>query len=255
MTRDSFTAVSTSDHEIGRMLAIQAQAGPTLPRGNSTLWQLKTPALYEQFSTRMHSIFIQIKLFESLKKGPFTQFVFKGRFLVPKIGSRRSDCPISRFRFCDENVGRSFVVCSHDPIFRTNKKSSIWCQNDHSDIVQNLSAPFIFQEECLMKIEHALFLSVFFKIMDPCFGRSFSMCSHDPIFGTNKNRILKNGSCERALTLFRLGYFGTIRLGGSTLCPPSFSPLLSNHRQTWHDCTVAQNLSKTVIVKSIVTSL
>ena len=25
------------------------------------------------------------------------------------------------------------------------------------------------------------------------------MCSHDPIFGTNKNRILKNGSCERAL--------------------------------------------------------
>ena len=25
------------------------------------------------------------------------------------------------------------------------------------------------------------------------------MCSHDPIFGTNKNRILKNGSCERVL--------------------------------------------------------
>ena len=24
------------------------------------------------------------------------------------------------------------------------------------------------------------------------------MCSQDPIFGTNKNRILKNGSCERA---------------------------------------------------------
>ena len=24
------------------------------------------------------------------------------------------------------------------------------------------------------------------------------MCSHDPIFGTNKNRIRKNGSCERA---------------------------------------------------------
>ena len=28
------------------------------------------------------------------------------------------------------------------------------------------------------------------------------MCSHDPFFGTNKNRILKNGSCERAFTLF-----------------------------------------------------
>ena len=25
------------------------------------------------------------------------------------------------------------------------------------------------------------------------------MCSHDPFFGTNKNRILKNGSCEQAL--------------------------------------------------------
>ena len=146
------------------MLAIQAQAGPTLPQGNSTLWQLKTPALYEQFSTRMHSFLIQMKLFESLKKGPFTQFVFKGRFLVPKIGSRRSDGPISRFRFCDENVGRSFVVCSHDPIFRTNKKSSIWCQNDHSDIVQNLSAPFIFQDECLMKIEQLYFYPFFSKL-------------------------------------------------------------------------------------------
>ena len=51
-----------------------------------------------------------------------------------------------------------------------------------------------------MKIEHALFPSVFFKITDKCVERSFSMCSHDPIFGTNKNRILKNGSCERELS-------------------------------------------------------
>ena len=81
-------------------------------------------------------------------------------FLVPKIGSRRSDGPISRFRFCGENVGRSFVVRSHDPIFRTNKESSIWRRNDHKDIMQNLSAPFIFQEECRRKIEHVLFPSV-----------------------------------------------------------------------------------------------
>ena len=40
-----------------------------------------------------------------------------------------------------------------------------------------------------------------FKITDPCVGRSFSLCSHYPIFGTNKNRILKNGSCE-AMRLF-----------------------------------------------------
>ena len=30
----------------------------------------------------------------------------------------------------------------------------------------------------------------FFKIKDPFDGRSFLMCSHDPFFGTNKNRIL-----------------------------------------------------------------
>ena len=83
------------------------------------------------------------------------------RFLVSKIGSRRSDGPISRFSFCGENVGRSFVVCSHDSIFRTDKKSSIWRQNDHRDIKQNLSAPFIFQEECRMKIERVLFPSAF----------------------------------------------------------------------------------------------
>ena len=73
-------------------------------------------------------------------------------------------------------------MCSHDPIFRTDKESSIWRQNDHRDIMQNLSAPFIFQEECRMKIEHVPFPSVFFKITDPYVGRLFSMCSHDPIF-------------------------------------------------------------------------
>ena len=46
--------------------------------------------------------------------------ILRIRFLVPKIGRRRSDGLISRFRFCGEDVGRSFVVCSHDPIFRTN---------------------------------------------------------------------------------------------------------------------------------------
>ena len=84
--------------------------------------------------------------------------------MVLNIESRRSDGPISRFRFCGENVGRSFVVCSHDPIFRTNKESLIWLQNDHRNIMQNLSAAFIFQEECRMKIEHVLFPSVFSKL-------------------------------------------------------------------------------------------
>ena len=103
------------------------------------------------------------------------------QFLVPKIGSRHSDGPISRFRFCGENVRRSSVVCSHDPIFRTEKGSSIWPQNDHRDIMQDLSAAFIFQEECRMKIEH-VFSIYFFKIMDSYIGRSFSMCSQKSDF-------------------------------------------------------------------------
>ena len=41
-----------------------------------------------------------------------------------------------------------------------------------------------------MKIEHVIFFQN---------SVSFSVCSHDQIFGTNKNRILKNGSCERAI--------------------------------------------------------
>ena len=87
-------------------------------------------------------------------------------------------------------------MCSHDPIFRTDKESSIWRQNDHRGIMQNLSAPFIFQKECGMKIEHVIF-HPFLKLTDPCVRRPFSMCSHDPIFGTNKNRVLKNGQCVK----------------------------------------------------------
>ena len=82
------------------------------------------------------------------------------RFLVPKIGLKRSDDPISGFCFC----GRLLI----------------------------------YQEECRIKIEHVLFPSVF-QNQGPCLGRSLLLCSHDPIFGTNKNRILEIGSCERAL--------------------------------------------------------
>ena len=82
--------------------------------------------------------------------------ILKIRFLVPRIGSRCSEGPISRFRFCGDNVERSFAVCSHDPIFRTDKESSVCCQNDHRDIMQNLSAPFI--------LEHVLFPSVFLNL-------------------------------------------------------------------------------------------
>ena len=114
--------------------------------------------------------------------------------MVPKTGSRRSDSPISRFRFCGENVGRSFVVCSHNPFSRTDKESSNWRQNDHAKFVGafHLSRRVLDENRaCSISIR-------FFKITDLFDGRSFLMGSHDPFFGTNKNRILKNGSCEQA---------------------------------------------------------
>ena len=116
------------------------------------------------------------------------------RFLVPKTGSRRSDGPISRFRFCGENVGRSFVVCSHDPFFTVNKESSIWRQNDHAKFVDAFHLSRKVSDE-----NRACSISIrFFKFTDPFDGRSVLMCSHDPFFGTNKSRILRNGSCEQA---------------------------------------------------------
>ena len=107
------------------------------------------------FIVRLKSHLALLRSFKARSHDP----ILRIRSLVPKTGSRRSDGPISRFRFCGESVGRLFVVCSHDPVFKTN--NSIWRQNDHRDITQNLSAPFIFQEECRMKIEHVLFPYVF----------------------------------------------------------------------------------------------
>ena len=84
-------------------------------------------------------------------------------------------------------------MCSHYLIFRPNKESSIWRQNDHRDVMQNLSTPFhlsirVSDENRVCSISICFF---FLKITDPCVGRSFSMCSHDPTFGTNKIGSLK----------------------------------------------------------------
>ena len=130
--------------------------------------------------------------------------ILRIRFLVPKIGSRCSDGTISRFRFCGENVGRSFVVCSHDPIFRTNKESSIWRQNNHRDIMQNLSAPLIFQEECQMEIDHVLFPFVFYKLRIPVSEGNFQ-CVHAIRF-SEPTRIgsLKTDSVNRPLQFWRI---------------------------------------------------
>ena len=128
---------------------------------------------------------------KALSHDPILRF----RFLVPKIGRSRSDGPISRPRFCGENVGRSFVVCSHDPVFRTDKEFSIWRTGISCKI-------FVGAFHLLRRLSdenRACSISIcLFKLADPCVGRSFSMCSDDLIFGTSKNQILKNGSRELA---------------------------------------------------------
>ena len=77
------------------------------------------------------------------------------------------------------------------------RERSIWRQNDHNH------AKFVGAFHLSRRVSdenRACSISIrFFKITDPCVGRSFSVCSHDSIFGTNRNRILKNGSCGRAL--------------------------------------------------------
>ena len=55
-----------------------------------------------------------------------------------------------------------------------------------------------------MKIRHVLFPSVFSNLRIHLSEAHFSLCSHDPIFRTNKNRIIKNRLCEWALTLYFL---------------------------------------------------
>ena len=67
--------------------------------------------------------------------------------------------------------------------------------------MQNLSAPFIFQEKFRMKIEHVLFASVFFfSKLGIRVPEGHFQCVHT--IRTNKNRI-RNGSCERAFDTFR----------------------------------------------------
>ena len=85
-------------------------------------------------------------------------------------------------------------MCSHYPFFSTNKESSIWRQNDHTEFAGAFHLSRRVSDEnraCSGSIR-------FFKIKDPFDGRSFLMCSHDPFLGSNKNLILKNGSCDKA---------------------------------------------------------
>ena len=96
-------------------------------------------------------------------------------------------------------MSEGHLKCAHTiRFFRTNKESSIWRQNDHVKFVGAFHLSRRVSDE-----KRACSISIrFFKIKDPFDGRSFLMCSDDPFFGTNKNRILKNGSCEQAFSYF-----------------------------------------------------
>ena len=96
-------------------------------------------------------------------------------------------------------MSEGHLYCVHTIRFSELTKNLQFGTKTITGYQANSSAPFIFQEECQIKIEHVLFPSAFYKITDLCVGRSFSMWSHDPMFETNKNWILKNGSCEQAL--------------------------------------------------------
>ena len=94
-----------------------------------------------------------------------------------------------------------------------------------------------------MKIEHVLFPSVFFKITDPCDGRSFLMCSQGPFFGTNKNQNLKNGSCEQAFKLTEVYYYSVVRI--STLI--TYMKYLVACQFVWLYISAASNFNMYVI--------
>ena len=91
------------------------------------------------------------------------------------------------------------MVCSHDPIFETSKESSIWRQKEHRGCHAKFVSAFHLSRRVSDENKASSISIRFIKITDSCVGRSFSMCSHDPIVGTNKNRVLENGSCEWAL--------------------------------------------------------
>ena len=98
---------------------------------------------------------------------------------------------------------------SHDPIFRTVKECSIWRQKDHKGIMQNLSAPVVFQEECRMEIEHVLFPSIYSKLRI-CVSEGNFQCVHTIRFskptkiGSLKTDRVNGSLTFRILPIFRV---------------------------------------------------
>ena len=133
-------------------------------------------------------------------KGPFARSDFKD----PILGSENWKQAFRRFRFQGSvfvvKISEGQLLCVHTIQF--------------SELTKNLQfgAKTITAISCKTSLRLSLSRGVSdenracsssvrsFKITDQCLRRSFSLCSHDKIFGTDKNRILKNGLCERDLT-------------------------------------------------------
>ena len=99
-------------------------------------------------------------------------------------------------------LGVHFKARSHDLILRSDS----WFRKLDAVVQTVHFQDSVFVGACYLsrRVSYALFPSAF-KLKDPCVGSSFSLFSYDPIFGTNKNRILEVGSCERPLWDVRFG--------------------------------------------------
>ena len=101
--------------------------------------------------------------------GPFQYFFciqvllllsLKARSHDPILGSENWTQVFRQFNFNVEmTVMQHAVICC-----QSHPQSSILQKKDDKDIIENLSPPFIFQEECRMKREHVLCLSAFSKL-------------------------------------------------------------------------------------------
>ena len=109
----------------------------------------------------------------------------KGSFTRSDSWFRKLEAGVQTFRF----QGSVFVV----------RMSEGHLSRVHTIRFSELTKNLQFGAKTITGISCCYIYIRFLKIMDPCVGKSFSMCLHDPILGTNKNRILKNGSCERSL--------------------------------------------------------
>ena len=103
------------------------------------------------------------------------------------------------------NYSASGVYMYPGPLTRSDFRNPILGSENWTQVFRRsdfkllfLSAHYIFQKEYQMKIEHVLFPFVFSKLRIRVSEGHFYCVHCDPVFGTNKNRIIEIGSCKQA---------------------------------------------------------